>query len=324
MRKLWAALALAFLAACGRPPVTDEVTVRFFDDPPEVQITAETRFDLESRSRRVESARNAALTGTDPWSVRFARLAPELDQITFERQSGALARVVHVVRIPADDLPRVFSDTAITATLTYRDGVHELILYPGTSSRATREQQRHFEEQLGSWSKDVARYFTAIDHLYDYIDDNPHRAEAIFAALINNKETEVLEEEQPFLEAVLNAMERIAARMDESEDDAVSFAEEADLIYNPFPAKMTFKAPGEKELVIEPVDLFAAIAALEGKWISPDPLAALLKDDEQMPAAAELAKMPRKSASVVDASEIARAIREQLARPKTYSLRWRG
>ena len=323
MRKLWAALALAFLAACAQPPVTDEVTVEFYDGRDEVLITAETKFDLKSKNPRVDAARNAALVGTDAWSARFTRLAPELDQVTFERHSGALARVVHAARIPAEDLQRVFSDTAITVSLVYVDGQHELTLYPGTSTRATREQHRHFEDQLGAWSKDVARYFTTIDHLYDYMNANPHRAEPLFAAMFGEKGSEllVMEEEVPLLEAVEQAMEKIGARLDATEARAASFAEEADLIYNPFPARMIFRVPREKDLVIEPIDLFSAIAALEGKWISPDPLAALLK--EEVPSPAELAEMERKSSSVVDAGDITRAIREQLVRPRSYVLRWR-
>ena len=323
MRKRSAALVLVVLAACGRPPVTDEVTVQFSDEDDTAVITAETKFDLSSRNPRVEAARNAALAGTDPWTVRFARLTPELDRVTFERNRGDLARVVHTVRVPADDLQRVFSDTSVTVLLTRADGWNELTLLPGASTRATREQERHFEEHLRSWSGDVARYFRAIDHLYDYLDENPHRAEAMFAALVASKEEDplVTEEELPFLEAVMHAMERIAARMDATEGAAFTFGEVADLIYNPFPAKMTFRAPGAKDLVIEPVDLYGAIAALEGKWISPDPLAALLRND--IPPASELAAMPRKSAAAPDASEIAAAIKEQLARPKSYTLRWR-
>lgn len=325
MRKLLAAVALLVLAACGRPPVTDEVTVQFYDGHDDVVITAETKFDLHAQSRRVDLAREAALTGNDPWSVRFARLSPELDQVTFERRKGQLESVVHTIRVPADDLQRVFSDTSVTVTLTRDRGWKELTLYPGTSTRATREQQRLWDEQLTAWSEDVARYFTAIDHLYDYLDDQPHRAKAVFAALVAAEEDDppIAEEEEPFVEAVLDAMERIAIRMDQHEGDAASFAEMADLIHNPFPARMIFRVPREKDLVIEPVDLFGAIGALEGRWISPDPLAALLKTEKSaIPSATELAEMPRKSSSVPNAAEIARAIREQLARPRVHSLRW--
>ena len=325
MRKGLAALALLVLAACTKPPVTDEVTIQFFEDHDDVRITAETKFAMNSDSPRVEAARTAAITGIDPWTVRFNRINPELDHITFERERGELERVVHVVRVPAEDLQRVFSDTSVTLQVLRGEGWRELSLYFGSTPRATREQQRQFDDALKSWSHDVAHYFIAIDHLYDYMDENPHRAEALFAALVASKEEDpplVAEEELPFIEAVMASMDRIGLRMDAVQGDAATLSELADLIYNPFPAKLTIRAPREKDLVIEPVDLFQEITALEGKWISPDPLAALLKAEE-MPSAADLAAMPRKSASVVDASEIERTIREQLARPKTYTYRWR-
>lgn len=312
-------LALLILTACSRP-VTDDVTVQFFDDDSDVVVTAETKFDTNAQSRRVRDARAAALNGTDPWSIRFARLSPESESVTHERTHGELSRVTRRIRIPADDLQRVFSDTSITFNLIRGDGWNELTLIPGSSSRATREQQRHFEGQLTAWSHDVARYFTAVDHLYDYLDDNPHRARPVFAALLNEKNALVSEDDEPFVKAVIAAMERIAERMDETEGSAFTLAEEADLVYNPFPARMTIRVPREKDLVIEPVDLFKAVTALEGRWISPDPLALLL--DEKNPSSADLASMRRTSKPVLGGGEIAEAIREQLARPKTYSIRW--
>lgn len=315
-----AVLALFVLAACGRPPVRDEVTVQFFDDREEITVTAETFFDRGTASKRVEAARSAAVEGIDAWGLRFARMSPQYEELTFARHRGELERVTRVIRIPAEDLQRLFSDTNITVNLIRGDGWRELAFYPGSSSRASREQIRHFDEQLGSWSKEVARYFVAIDHLYDYLDENPQRARYVFAALLSERDSAVLEDEEPLLRAVIDAMEEIGNRMDAQQDDAFTFAEEADLIYNPFPARMVIRVPREKDLVIERVDLFATIASLEGKWISPDPLAALLQ--EKSPTSDQLSEMPRKSASVINATDIENAIREQLARPRTHTLRW--
>ena len=129
-------------------------------------------------------------------------------------------------------------------------------------------------------------------------------------------------------------MEDIFERMNDQEGRNASFADEADLIFNPFPARVTLRLPGEvlstegfakkekEALVIEPVNLYAAIAGLEGQWISPDPLAALLR--EEPPAVEEIAALPRHSQKVVSSSEVARAITSQLTRPKTYRVRWRG
>ena len=76
------------------------------------------------------------------------------------------------------------------------------------------------------------------------------------------------------------------------------------------------------QLVIEPADLLTSITKQEGRWISPDPLAQLLRSEP--PTAEQLAAMPRHAESVVNASEIATAIRAELTRPKMDSVRWRS
>lgn len=337
MRRRLAALALLMLAACARPPVQDEVTIEFFDGDP-IVVTAETRFELNPKNaearKRVDAAREAALANTDMWAVRFSRLVPEVDLVTLRRSRGALESVTRSIRIPSGELHRVFSDVNVTIDVSRGDGYRELALYPGTSLRATREQMRFFEEELAAWSRDVARYVTAVRKLYDYLDEHPARAEFVFAYIVNEKVDPLLgptEEEEPLLTAVTVAMEKIATRVDAQESRADTFAETADLMFNPFPARMTIRVPGEvlakegfaksQELVIEPVDLMAAIGRLEGKWISPDPLALLLR--EEAPAAAQLAKMPRRAEVVADARDVAAAVREQLARPRAYIVRWR-
>jgi hypothetical protein len=129
------------------------------------------------------------------------------------------------------------------------------------------------------------------------------------------------------------AMEDIGARMDEREGAAFRFAEEADLVYNPFPARVTVILPGSvmamegfketkpREVTIEPVDLYRAVASLEGRWVQPDPLAAILRDEKVTSVA--LAELPRRTAPVVTASEVSSAILEKLQRPGTYVVRWR-
>jgi hypothetical protein len=140
----------------------------------------------------------------------------------------------------------------------------------------------------------------------------------------------IAEEEQLLVDHVNAAMEDLATMLDQEQDGGgATFAEEADLIYNPFPARMTIRVPGDvlstegfdRELVIEPVDLFDVITSLEGKWISPDPLAELLRDQRR--SAAELTGQGFRSTKVVHASEIADAIRARMERPKMYVVRWR-
>lgn len=332
------ALILVLAASCARTPVSDEVTIEFSDDNDSVLVTAVTEFqrdtDVAAVRSRIEAARTAAIAGTDQWAVRFARLDPDVERFTLERRGGKLEMVTRSVRLPVRDLQQVFADTSITMNVIHGDGWSELSIFPGTSSRASREQQRRFAAEMESWSRLVGHYFTEVHHLYSYVDENPGRAEYVFAALLDPKEAPVTEDEAPLVAAVTDAMERIAERMDQQEGYAYTFGEDADMIYNPFPARMVIRVPGsildsqgfanpkEREVVIEPVDLFGAIASLEGRWITPDPMAALLR--EEPPTAKQLALMERQSASVVNASEIAAAIREQLARPRQYTVRWRG
>jgi hypothetical protein len=330
---------LVLLAACARVPVTEELTIEPDGEGETVVVTASSTFLLNPPNdhvrARVESARTAAVSGTDPWSIRFARLAtPEEERVTYEKSRGALERVTRSARIPGDDLQQLLSDTNITVDVLHGDGWRELAFYPGSGGRATREQQRELEATLTAWSDSVARYFSAVHHLYSYLDQYPSRDRYVFAALVadNLEEAPVTEEEAPLVEAVVDAMGRIATEMDEHEGRAATLAEAADLVFNPFPARVVVRVPGDvtasegftakgKELVIEPVDLFAAIAALEGRWIQPDPLAALLRDER--PTAEQLAAVERKSQAVVNGGEIAGAIRQQLVRPRMYSVRWR-
>ena len=340
-RPILAALLFA-LAACTRLPVTEEVTIEPSAESESVTVTVSTAFWLspptEALRRRVEEARAAALAGTDPWSVRFARLSqPEHERVTMERTRGALERVTRSATIDSDDLQHLFSDTGITVDLLRGEGWRELRLFPGSAGRASREQQKALNTTLDIWSRSVTRYFTAMHHFYRYLDEHPGREQVMWAAFLEERGPDglvppVSDEEAPLLDAVRHSMDQIAERMDTEDGRAALLMEQADLVFNPFPGRVVLRTPRDvlmaegfkqkgNELTIEPVDLFESLAGLEGRWISPDPLAATLRD--QHLTSAQLAEMERKSTAVVNAGEVHRAIREQLVRPKSYVVRWR-
>lgn len=338
IRALCVALFCVLLAACATPPVSDELLIEPAREDDTLVVTVTTKFELDPKNEqiraRIDAARAAVQSQTDPWSLRFGRLAtPEEERVTWQKSRGALERVTRSARIPSDHLQHLLSDTNITVDALRGEDWRELTFYPGSGGRATREQQAQFDRDLRVWSESVARYFTAIHHLYTYLNADPQRAPYVFAYLLNEPEAAVLEEEQPLVDAVTQAMEEIAARMDDQEGRAATLAEQADLIFNPFPARIRIRTPSDVlategfttlqgEVAIERVDLFAAIAELEGTWISPDPLAAILRDE--VPSSTDFAKRRRQSQSVVTSSEIASSIRERLTRPRTYRVRWRG
>lgn len=335
------ALSLFVFASCG-PPITEEVTIDFIADRDDVVVTANTTFDVDPQTetlrRRIDAARSIALANNDPWAVRFASVRPSSDSTYTQRKRGLLERMTRSVTIAPDDLQLVFADTNITVKTMRGDGWRELRFYPGTSSRATREQQAEFNRELTTWSQSVAKYFNAIQHVYAYMDSNPGRAKWLFAAILEEKSEDglepiVLEEEQPLVDDVRNAMDDIASIMDEKEGRAQSFAEEADLIFNPFPARMIVRVPGtvlanegfgvakDKSLVIETIDLFGMIRSLEGKWVSPDPLVALL--EEEPVTSDQLAQMDRRATLMVASNDVAKELRARLTRPNEYLVRWR-
>jgi hypothetical protein len=309
--------ALVLAAACTRRPA-DELTIDFSRDDDRIIVTAESALETTAE-------RDAAIAGVDPWAVRLGRVNADFERTTFEKTRGTLDRVVHSIRIPRRDLQQVFSDTSITVHLTTADSTSELTFYPATSTRASREQQEHFNAALARWSAAVARYYDAVHRLYGYMDATPDRVHALYEAILAPADVvlpALFEEEQPYVDQLLRTMDELAARMDEEERDALLYAEEADLLFNPFPAKVTVNVPGDvKPLVIEPIDLYEKIKVLEGRWISPDPLLAFLR--EETVTAGDLARAPRRSTLNVRASDIEAALREQFSRPETYSIRWR-
>jgi hypothetical protein len=334
MKRLLPSLLL-LLAACA-PPVRDEVLIVPSRDDATVTVTVETTFTLSPASDqvrdRVEAARSAALANVDPWATRFSRVNALEEQFAVHKQRGATDRVTRTARIAADDLQLMLADTNINVIVMDGEGWRELTFVPGGSTRATRQQLRQFEDDLGSWSRAVSRYLTAMHHIYVYLRENPQREAAVFAVLLNEDGAEASEEELPLLEAASRAMLEIAGAMDDQQEAAARFAESADLIFNPFPGRVTLRAPSEvlssegfgmkgQEAVIEPIDVRVLVEELEGEWLSPDPLAALLRDET--PTSEQLRQAPRKSTPGVSASDVTAAIRERLARPKVYRLRWR-
>lgn len=307
-------VALLFTAACETRLPPDELTIELSRDDDDAVVTAQVSIDSDAE-------RNAALAGTDPWAVRFARLAAEEERTTFYKSRGIVQRVTHSIRIGRADLQQVFADTNVTLALHETDGLTELRFYPGSSTRASRRQQEHFNRAVEWWSAAAARYFDALHRLYSYMDANPDRVEALWAAVLGTGRTPLFEEEQPYVDQLIRSMDELLARMDEDEAAALALAEEADLIFNPFPARITVKVPNDEKLVIEPVDLVAAVRSLEGRWATPDPLAMLVREEEMT--AAGLASVDRASTFGVRANDIAEALRERLQEPRSMAIRWR-
>ncbi len=337
-RALLAATAFLFAASCAHI-VHHDLILTFDDTGEHVTIAAATSIPpaKDSRERgRDDHLRDDILAGRDEWSLRFANANPDSYRVMLDREHGELVRAERIARIDTADLQKVFFDVAVSTVVTHGDGWAELAIYPGTSTRATRAQRDDAEKKLSAYSERAVHYFDAVRSMYGYMDAHPQRAGEIFAALFRDagdpQPSLINDEEHDLVTAVRKRIDGLT----ESEDTEQLEAE-ADLVYNPLPARIVVRVPSEPllvegfargkegELVAEPPTLLEAVASLEGRWVTPDPLAFATRpggggDPEKE--AALITAMPRHTTAVVGAIEVGDAIVQKLRPAPRYRVRW--
>ena len=333
------AAAVFFFAGSCANIVHHDLTLTFDDRGERVTIAAATSLPASKESRdrtRDDRLREDILAGGDEWSLRFANASPESDRVTFERARGELIRAEHVARIDTADLQKVFFDVAVSAVVTRGDGWAELAIYPGTSTRATRPQRDDAEKRLRAYSQRAVRYFDAVRAMYDYMNEHPQRAAELFAALFREADDPqpslINDEEHDLVTAVRKTVDALA-----QDEDTAALEAEADLVYNPLPARIVVRVPGEPlivegftrgkegQLVAEPPSLLQAIASLEGRWVTPDPLAFSVRPGgggDPDKEAALIAAMPRRTTAVVGEIEVGDALVQKLRPAPRYRVRW--
>ena len=75
----------------------------------------------------------------------------------------------------------------------------------------------------------------------------------------------------------------------------------------------------------ESPSLIEAVASLEGRWVTPDPLAFSIRPNgggEAEKEAALIAAMPRRTTSVIGAIEVGDALIQKLRPAPRYRVRW--
>jgi hypothetical protein len=341
MRRATATAVLGLLLlSCGEP-VEQSVTLTFDESASSVTITAQTKLNKEKpgtpEAALVEDTRSALLAGRDEWAFRFANAEPKTERTSFERVDRELVTAEHSGTIPIENLQRFFSDTPLTFAVTRGEGSAELTIYPGESTRATRLQRQKVEKRLSLFSERAVHYFAALRSMYRYMDANPARAEAMFTVLFEDDEAKrppLGDDETSHVADVRKALDLMA---EDDEGGSGSIDRDFDLAFNPFPAAMTVVVPGaplavegfvrspDGAIKVEMRKVLDAVASLEGKWVSPDPLATFLASSrEQTPAdlARSLAGQERKAAEVVRADDVAEAVMQKMRPAKRYVIRW--
>jgi hypothetical protein len=341
MRRATAIAALGLLlVSCGEP-VEQSMTLAFDESATSVTITTRTKLNNEKpgtpEAALVDDARSALLAGRDEWTFRFANAEPKTERTSFERVDRELVAAEHSGTIPIENLQRFFSDTPLTFTVTRGDGWAELTIYTGESTRATRQQRQRVEKRLSLFCERAVDYFAALRSMYRFMDANPARAQDIFTSLFEDDEAkrpQLSDDETSHVTRVRKALDLMTR---DDEEGSGSIDRDFDLAFNPFPAAMTVVVPGgpvategftrspDGAMKVEMTKVLEAVASLEGRWVSPDPLAtALAGTREQTPAdlARSIAGQERKAAEVVRAADVAEAVMRKMRPAPRYVVRW--
>lgn len=339
MRKVLAAAVAVLLLAC-EPAVRRVVVLTFNDAADLVTVSATTTLGKAKpgtpEARQIDEEREALLAGHDEWSVRFANADPESDRVVLQRMHGQLQALEHSAAIAPENLQKFFFDTHLTVTFARGEGWAELTIYPGSSERANRQQREHVERMLALYSERAARYFQAIRALYAYLDEKPQRASDMFTAIFreeNDSPTRISDKEESFVDGVRKTIVGLMA----NEEETATLDRDFDAVFNPFPAELKVIVPGEvlavegfskladRSFVVKMPQALEAVAMLEGRWITPDPLAAAFAAPDNKKAseiAATISDAPRHAEPVVSASDVAGALMEKMRPAPRYRLRW--
>ena len=338
MKRVLPVALVVLLLSCE--PAVRRVVVLTFNDPADVvTISASTTLGSAKKGSeeagQIEDEREALLAGRDEWSARFSNADPETDRVILQRSHGELQSVEHIASLPPENLQKFFFDTPLTVNFSRGEGWAELTVYPGTSLRATRRQRENVERMMAIYSERAARYFESIRAMYAYLDEKPQRASDMFEAVFRDEKDpppRVSEDEKSLVDGVRSAIDRML-----SDDDATATLDrDFDLVFNPFPADLKVVVTGEitaldgftradRMLIVKLPDALEAVGMLEGRWITPDPLAAAFnapKDMSSAELAASIATQRRRAEPVVTASDVAAALMQKMRPAATYRVRW--
>ncbi len=359
-RLVLAGIVLLSLPSCFDPPVREELRLRFLPNGAVVATSTVHIADPDDSNpalaRRLAETRQAILDGSDAWGTRIAGADPAAERFSWEKRLGAVRSASRsaVFAEPAG-LEAFFRDTSLSVSYSVNPerGVAELTIAPGPSARATRKQREETEKTLGAWTAEIAEYLKAGQALYAYLEDRPDRAYAclgtLFGESLNEEEAkdlkELTPEERRQVDRLDEAMGKVLEVLAVSEGSAYSPDEVSQLVYDPFPARLTLKLPGaplevegflrgvpgeDGALAVPGHGLWEALRSLEGRWLSPDPVLFYIESARQEEKDGTgfhtFLEKPRQAApeqQLPSAREIRSAIEESLKPAPLYRASWR-
>ena len=291
---------------------------------------------------RLDEARVEIERGWDRWRPLFEQLEPVADRTVVERVDGHTRRSVYsgvVARF--EPVASLLSRVGLAAVLEAGGPIHELQLSPAGSPPATWNERQEVERRLDEWSEVVASYLAGAADLYDYLDRRPDRAVPCLSHIFDRHgagSAPLEAQEEELVVALKDRIEAVTEVLVVGGEEAYSLNELSRRAFDPFPTRLTLTVVGEilesegfvdhdGTLERPSVDLWSALATLEGRWIAPDLVTAMAAPGPEHlqpePDPATFAGLPRSHAPPPDGSDVAAEIRSRLAPPDLHRVRWR-
>jgi hypothetical protein len=349
-----AAIAAACIAAlaCWEEPVREHLHLTVFGDQGVVvtavqdvagPAVAESNPQLAAR---LDETRAAIERGWDRWRPLFDELEPAVERTSIDKVDGTARRAVYSAAVTDfDRVARLLGTLGLGATLDHQPvgdtaSEHELRLYPVGSPPATSNERAEVERRLDEWSVTVAGYLAEAGAFYQYLDRRPDRAVPCLSQLFDRQGPEPApldKGEEELVTALKDRIQKVAAILQVGQGEAYTLNELSRLAFDPFPARLTVDVRAEP-LTVEglvdgdgylerpAVDLWRALTALEGRWLEPDLVTAMIapvpQDQQPEPDPEDFATLARRWTEPPQPSEVAAALRAALVPPELHVVRW--
>ena len=342
---------LALLSSCFEDPVEQQLTVELLPGRHAI-ITVRLAIHDAGQSgsplvKRLEEVRREWLEAGDEWTPRFAAAAPVAERFGWEKQLGDLHTAVHSAMVDQpESLGRFLADTGVGVSWTEEEARGEVMFFPSSPARASAREFASMQTALANWSREIAAYTAATQALYRYLERRPGRAEACLGRLLREDLADgraallpaTTADEDRLLDAVHDAMGRVAEVLLVPDGEAESLQELSHRIYDPFPAAITLRLPApaievegfvgtpnaKRTLRIARAGLWESLGRLRGRWLAPDPLLLDIAHQQAPETPLDLPAVLAVSrrASAPSAGEVERALVLELAPKPSYRAAW--
>ncbi len=341
---------LLLAAACFDGPVRETWKLRFL---PGGWVVAGRTIELSSTqdgnpavAKRLAAVRRELSERTDPWSERLSQIGPAAEKIEEEKLIGEIGKVTHrAVLTELDQVRQLFAATSVAASYTIVSGQAELRLAPGPADRGNRADRQKVVRALPLWSGDVARYLAAGSNLWAYLDQHPERARACFGRIFRQVSQDDAPEPPPLregketelVEGLSAAMKAVWKPLEVADGEAFTLDELSHLVFDPFPAPVEVLLPGpplevegfEREaghLLARGPGFWIALERLEGRWLTPDPALAFVRESRKPKPSFDLdafLAIPPQAKKPPTATEVQKSIQAELSGAPEFRAVWK-